>query len=132
MWDPAIDNLMARTSRAYKVVINYERKSYEGYRWCPEDIAQIRETGQYLDDNILGLYQCHRVILKRGQDKQIMMRRVADDAERLRQICEGIQALIIATERKLQTELLRDVVYTLDEIETMGEHMPRECFGGSQ
>jgi hypothetical protein len=33
------------------------------------------------------------------------MRRVEEDAERLRELCEGIQALISATERKLPTEV---------------------------
>jgi hypothetical protein len=96
---------MGRTSRAYKVVINYKRDSYGGYRWCPEDIAQIRKMGAYLDDDIRGLYQWRRVIAQRGQDNQTMMRRIEEDAERLCELCEAIQALISATERRLPTEL---------------------------
>ena len=60
MWKPAIDELIGRTSRAYKVVINYGRDSRGGYRWCPEDIAQVRTMGAYLDDDIRGLYQLRR------------------------------------------------------------------------
>jgi hypothetical protein len=105
MWDSQIDELMGRTSRAYKVVINYARDSYGGYRWCPEDVDQIRKMGASLDDDIRGLYQWRRVVAKRGRDNRTMMRRVEEDAERLRELCEGIQALISATERKLPTEV---------------------------
>lgn len=119
MWDPEIDRLMGRTSRAYKVVINYEKDSCGGYRWCPEDIAQIREMGQDLDDDIRGLYQWHRVILQRGKDNRAMMEEVDKIAEKLRELCEGLQSLISATERKLPTELLRDDVYTLNEYDAL-------------
>jgi hypothetical protein len=100
LWDPALDDLMGRTTRAYDLVINYARDSDGGTRWSATDIARIHETGKYLHANIRALKAWQRCAAK---DWDYF--RIQDDEDVVREMCEVVQGLIDGTERKTGWEM---------------------------
>jgi hypothetical protein len=100
LWDPALDDLMGRTTRAYDLVTNYVRDSEGGTRWSTTDIARIHETGKYLHANIRVLKAWQR---RAAKDWDYF--RIQDDEDVVREICEVVQGLINGMESKTEWEM---------------------------
>ncbi|KAF1845129.1 uncharacterized protein K460DRAFT_103542 [Cucurbitaria berberidis CBS 394.84] len=94
LWDTELDDLMGRTSRAYDVVVNYERDSEGGQRWSREDIALIRDLGKYIWDDLRAMKKWQRTVAEQGDVDEDTMRQIFDDADKMHAYCSEIQATI--------------------------------------
>jgi hypothetical protein len=108
LWDEHLD-LISRTTRAYDLVIHYNRDSNGGHRWSSEDIDHSHHVGRYLHGDMRNLEHWKEVIAKEGKKDAFTMDRIRDDVENLRKYCEQIQDVIRETERvPLRQRMTRD------------------------
>jgi hypothetical protein len=99
LWDPPLDSLKGRTSRAYDLICTYARDCPDGTRWSPKDIAVIRDGVSYLHDDIRAMKHWQRRVAQEGDLGEETMNKIHEDAERVQKDCEHLQAWIINTER---------------------------------
>ncbi|KAL1794488.1 hypothetical protein ACET3X_007909 [Alternaria dauci] len=97
--DGQMDPLISRTTRAYDVVIHYQRDSHGGNRWSREDIDHIHHIGRYLHGDVRDLKQWKAVIYKEGNLDAETMDKIRDDEEKVKRYCEQILDVIRDTER---------------------------------
>jgi hypothetical protein len=109
LWDEHLDLLISRTTRAYDLVIHYNRDSNGGRRWSSEDIDYIHHVGRYLHGYVRNSEHWKEVIAKEGKKDAFTMDRIRDDVENLHKYCEQIQDVIRETERvPLRQRITRD------------------------
>jgi hypothetical protein len=90
---------MGRTTRAYDLVCSYARHCPGGSRWSSDRIAEIREQGQHLHEEVRDLRYWQR---RAAQDEHLgedTMNKIHVTAERVREMCEQVQACIMGYER---------------------------------
>lgn len=88
VYDPAIDDLIGRTLRAYHLVVKYKDACPDGRRWSPEHIEMIRQAGKNLDFDASDLRRMH------GTLRNTSVNRIRYEAHKLRDYCREIQDLI--------------------------------------
>jgi hypothetical protein len=93
LWDQSLEDLMARTTRAYDLVINYARDSCGGHRWTPHDSAHVRTIGKDLHNNVRVLKYWQRC-----DPEDIDWAQIRLDAANVRLLCEDVQRAICQTE----------------------------------
>ena len=99
LWDPALDSMMGRTVRAYELVYTYARDCPTGTRWSTAVIAEIREQGRFLRDDIHASRYWQRKVAEEVDLGEETMNKFHDDAEAVQEMCERVQEWITSTER---------------------------------
>jgi hypothetical protein len=99
LWPTALDDLIGQTTRAYDLVINYERDCPSGRRWNADGIARVYKAGKYLHDDVRILRHWKRQVRELGYGDGDMMAKIDEDAERVRVLCEKIKGEIEAEEQ---------------------------------
>lgn len=100
LWPASLDDLMGRTSRAYDLVINYYRDSAGGTRWNADGIESVYTAGRFLHDDVRVLRHWKRQVAEYGGADEDMMRKIEEDVEKVRNVCEEVQSVIEETEQK--------------------------------
>jgi hypothetical protein len=100
LWDPALDALISRTTRAYDLVINYARDSEGGTRWSASSIALVHSTGKHLHANIRGLKAWQR---RCAADWDYFA--IQEDEDQVRALCAEVLGVIDTTEAKMAWEV---------------------------
>jgi hypothetical protein len=100
LWNPALDALISRTTRAYDLVINYARDSEGGTRWSASSIALVHSTGKHLHANIRGLKAWQR---RCAADWDYFA--IQEDEDQVRAFCAEVLGVIDKTEVKMEWEL---------------------------
>jgi DNA-binding protein H-NS len=113
--------LISRTTRAYDLVIHYDRDSHGGIRWSREDIDRIHHVGRYLHSDVSDLKHQQKAIAEEGKQDAVAIDEIRNRTENLREYCEQIQDLIKNLERvPLRQHMTRD-----DDGAQAGEPMDR-------
>jgi hypothetical protein len=100
LWDPVLDALISRTTRAYDLVINYARDSEGGTRWSASSIALVHSIGKHLHANIRGLKAWQR---RCAADWDYFA--IQEDEDQVRAFCAEVLGVIDKMEVKMEWEL---------------------------
>ena len=100
LWPAELDVMIGQVTRAYDVVINYERDCPNGKRWTTKGIRRVHEAGAYLHADVGVLRGWKRQAQELGTADEFMKRKIDEDWARVEKTCKKVRAAIDDEEKK--------------------------------